>query len=1356
MAATALGYGMASGQSLLVRTYDGSGNDAPVSGVLSINCVQRITISGPPAGNVFDLSFNGHTTGNLTVTSVPPPGFGEWTGPVTPAVSTTIAFTWNQAPSPFRGSVFFEVFDGSTAGPLLGTATLSQVSAAPSGITAPGVFYPATSTPIPFSLVGTYTFSTSTFVVRISSANTGSLVLIDALYVNVGGTIVIYDNVSSSLAIGGDWAGNVTYETGRGDCYLGTDCYVFGTGTPTYQVSGGAGAIEAALLLLPSISTNGVAVTDAGGGNYDVTFQNLMGGVSQPAITTDSGAVTVATTDPGGSGPTYSINGGSPVAIVTPPSWVPLLNVLEYFLYESFPQYTIAKSTFYPNPRFFTTNSFNQVHSSASVSKWCYVVSGSGYYFQYTFARLPANATYQLYMSWPTSLATSTNVAVVVLDINNTTLHTTTVDETVAPADLSHGGYEWKSIFSHTIAPGDPNTTLALQVQTSGTTGNVVADAVLLVRTSGDNSVAFGPGDVLALTLPGGYLDTTAGLVAAQTLTLANLVGGSLFGTFDPASATMPVAYNLEGDQGPTYFTSNLAHRLGSPTWGSSMGDGVVTYDSDGYPLTINGPVFRNAPIVQVTYDYGGEGNGLAGPSPGLWSVIWNNNPSQGAASDVQANSDVNGTCTEQTAYRSLSSTANVRVYNVQPLTDLVGFDLNIDLYANGPISGGSYPVSVGSIEIRPPDPSDPTGMTAWGVATGGVVSAIPFWHPNFFAQCGSVQAFRFLDVLNQNGNPVLNFNQYRQPSHCSRSGPVAVTVWNIESIVDYSTVPVDPFFCIKSNCVVYITLSLVSGTGTIYDGTGSLQFAGGPTLTSTGGSSFSLINNNAATNVHYVDSTHVLVAFATSGAGPFGQSLANPQGAGGQVLLFTGTAIPLMEAFDLCNGGPSTGGDGIVRDCHLNISMPETDSCLDSVFALAAANLIGKLILEFGNEIWNGVFPAFYYSSTQGYRHLIAQGGTPWSPTNTGGVTDSDFTWFAANGAHNCHQRAITAFATAGRPSTDVIRIIGGQGGNTGITTALCAAMNAIPASFDRFAVSTYVPNFLPISAPPGYATFPTDPTLTVGQELDQYEAIVASGYYHNLTIATNRAVLDGAGFSAVQLMQYEASLDASSAGYNDQDALYVGNVMARDPRAYRLELANLQASQAAGSAQHNQFYFSSSNPFVQSNVLYLWMIFFGGSQGLGTGTAGENSDPFGPHPLSEMGGAIHDWAALVAGSGAAFSGPTTSTVGSPSANFAVVLDEAAGVGGQGVTVASSVGGDVLTPASFTIANGQTTGTFTVTASNAGARTITPTAAGISVVPATLTLTASTATTTQQAFPRPGLVKINRPGWPGAFFGRG
>lgn len=103
--------------------------------------------------------------------------------------------------------------------------------------------------------------------------------------------------------------------------------------------------------------------------------------------------------------------------------------------------------------------------------------------------------------------------------------------------------------------------------------------------------------------------------------------------------------------------------------------------------------------------------------------------------------------------------------------------------------------------------------------------------------------------------------------------------------------------------------------------------------------------------------------------------------------------------------------------------------------------------------------------------------------------------------------------------------------------------------------------------------------------------------------------------------------------------------------------------------------------------------------------------------------------------GSGAApttatLSGPSTSVVGSASSNFTITLDQPAQSGGVSCVVTSSGGGDTITTSPVVIAQGVSTGTFTITASASGARTITlaSTTPSLTIAGSPITLTASSA----------------------------
>lgn len=93
-----------------------------------------------------------------------------------------------------------------------------------------------------------------------------------------------------------------------------------------------------------------------------------------------------------------------------------------------------------------------------------------------------------------------------------------------------------------------------------------------------------------------------------------------------------------------------------------------------------------------------------------------------------------------------------------------------------------------------------------------------------------------------------------------------------------------------------------------------------------------------------------------------------------------------------------------------------------------------------------------------------------------------------------------------------------------------------------------------------------------------------------------------------------------------------------------------------------------------------------------------------------------------------ATLSGPTTSTEGLPSTAYFITLDQPAASGGVSCAITSSVGGDTITSTPIVIAQGQTQGMFTVTASTLGARTITlaSTTPSLTISGSPITLTAA------------------------------
>ena len=119
-------------------------------------------------------------------------------------------------------------------------------------------------------------------------------------------------------------------------------------------------------------------------------------------------------------------------------------------------------------------------------------------------------------------------------------------------------------------------------------------------------------------------------------------------------------------------------------------------------------------------------------------------------------------------------------------------------------------------------------------------------------------------------------------------------------------------------------------------------------------------------------------------------------------------------------------------------------------------------------------------------------------------------------------------------------------------------------------------------------------------------------------------------------------------------------------------------------------------------------------------TGSVASTASPFSNSGSTTFGTIEYD---LPAATAATFAGPASPSVGTAS-SYTATLNQPAGPEGVVVVLSSTGSGDTTVAA--TIADGQTTGTPTLTPSTNGARTLAPSASGITFTPSTLAVTAA------------------------------
>ena len=115
-----------SGESIVLLFQDGSGSPTNVSTIMPANDVQTITLGGNPSGSSFKLTFNGQSTVAIPINIGTPLEYVLVTMSVNASHPQQIAATWPTASNYEASEIFYEFFDGTVTGTLLGTATISQ------------------------------------------------------------------------------------------------------------------------------------------------------------------------------------------------------------------------------------------------------------------------------------------------------------------------------------------------------------------------------------------------------------------------------------------------------------------------------------------------------------------------------------------------------------------------------------------------------------------------------------------------------------------------------------------------------------------------------------------------------------------------------------------------------------------------------------------------------------------------------------------------------------------------------------------------------------------------------------------------------------------------------------------------------------------------------------------------------------------------------------------------------------------------------------------------------------------------------------------------------------------------------
>jgi hypothetical protein len=279
---------------------------------------------------------------------------------------------------------------------------------------------------------------------------------------------------------------------------------------------------------------------------------------------------------------------------------------------------------------------------------------------------------------------------------------------------------------------------------------------------------------------------------------------------------------------------------------------------------------------------------------------------------------------------------------------------------------------------------------------------------------------------------------------------------------------------------------------------------------------------------------------------------------------------------------------------------------------------------VEYSNEPWNFVFVQNHYFQTMKVHNdwLKAQGQTTADPAN-------ELQWYTLR-AGQVHQIFKDVFTAAGR-GDDIVRVMGSQGGNPGVTAEIAAYAHRAKIAFDELAIGTYQ----------GLGSWAVDATpafdrLDVDGVIDVLACVALRGGWPGIFV-WHRENLDrdtGGDFAAVKIVSYEGGWDDFS-GNGSTRQVQRAHALLRHRRMRPLELAQLQHWESCGCTLHVKYSLDLTSAAQGTNG---WIDFprFDGPVGTGDGSDGQydNRNPFDLTKIvSTTGKARREWAEMVAG---------------------------------------------------------------------------------------------------------------------------
>ncbi len=1172
-----------SGEGIVVSFLDQAGAPAAVQSLISLDEYQQLRIGQALPGS-FALSWGGRTTTPIVATDNPPEFSATYTvSGLTAGAAVNVYGGWN-ASGVHSKAALVEVFDGpgpATRANRLASASFDQTVAPPATyVTAGGCPYALLNPGGPVTPTG------STILVRWTSPAglDPQVVLSDANWFATDGVAVrpaaggAAVQVASASAV---LAGNLYYwhtaTSGNAPSPVGGQA-VLENVSPSVggdRVAANAGfywtvaaaAVQAALTAgaTPVLAAGNVAVSGPPSGPLSIHFQGTLAGSAQPLLTASDPAVTLVRSNPGGQSPTFTINGGPAIRLPSPVWGVSSLRLP--WIYYSLPQGG-------PTHRYATFNA----NLSNYVGGWSFAYpSPAGPKIPYgtstdpaatasaTFEGLLPAGTYQPYLTWVPGAGNCPSVSYTVsvrTYVADGTSATTTgaavlVDQRVAPVGVADGAVTYRAVGPPLVLAGISHRIVIKQANAAGS-GTMVSDAVRLTRTSADPTLRIVPGDVVTFSAVAGFATTAAGTVpAAAGIVAANLAGGSLLPAFPDGPRAMQIGWNVEGD---SYSQSNIVHANIAARMASPM-PYVVTSDANNYPTRIYGPTTQG--VMQVSLvDPGGDAAGIPALPQGPYAITWD------GTSDVNLDrvnaSTILAELTPVGFPVTGRATGNRRLISVtDPYLRSPGIQLIIR--GTAPVGDGTadYRCDVRNLRVTPSD------------AAGTIADPSKPYHASVAARLAGSASLRFIDPLNAVGSNCQALADY-PPASVLGDPRGKVTKLALASV---GPDPGGDNFFIASDggvTIVLVTTAVPHGLTSTQDGNyGTIDVRSGP-VPIVGGGTVGLANSGSAIRIK--SPTSFLMQFFLGGVtlAPtpytckpgdfFTYVVGASDGSSGW--------SSLESCIDFCNQ--------VGSNMWFNLVHGTPDAGVTEILGFIARRLRPglKVRLEWGNECWNGAYPAHGYSvqfgrvTSPALPLLASNATTPYQVYRSGQV----------------HALARAAFVAAGRPATDVIRVIGTHQTDSSYTASLLAGAVAQGFAFDEMATAGY---YNCDANDTGSEPFgPTFDNFTTGQNLDYFQLQLARGWVraefqsHTNAIASAAAANPSVPWlAAMKVVTYESGpgavlpMDRSPSDYGAPGAASAdyyarSNAVVRHPRYFGIHREKLRQAEAGGCTLDQDFY--------------------------------------------------------------------------------------------------------------------------------------------------------------------------------------